>query len=307
MSTTKSWEETAQEVRAEVHGVADDPEGRYALRERFYDRFGHALRKDGTGLGSSELAFLRWEIERGVLNPLFAEKPGSPWWRAVNLDFILQAELAGKAWETQNTSRITDVQGRYWLRFFEQPSESTWYAAHNCSIVHGYSAHALLALQENETERHFLNEVLYRVLYAQAMASGADISRFGKIGQILANPRLPSVDILVSLPDFYPRHYPLEPSDIHKVWHHGLDLDALGARILDNRLILPHIGRMYAWAAHTLNADFLTAWIENHRPVYPNKASLLPSLQWVTNLWNNVIQAFSSPKPASPEPGKYGT
>ncbi|MDX2285184.1 MAG: hypothetical protein NW241_13550 [Bacteroidia bacterium] len=298
-----SWTDTEQQVRAAVAAVANDPEGRYQMRSRFYERFGDAFTEEGRGLGASELAFLRWEIQRGVLNPLEHAQPGSPWWRAVNLDFILHAELAGAARETGNEHQIASIQGRYWLRYFQAPSKSTWYAAHNCSIVYGYRDHAPLALQENETERHFLNEVLYRVLFAQAMASGAEVSRFGKIGTLLANPRLPSVSILVSLPDFYPRHYPLQPGDIHKVWHHGLDLEALGVKILDKRLILPQIGRLYGWAAGTLEAGFLTRWLDRHSPIYPD-AGMLQPLQWIGSLWASLTGAFAAPRTAGPAAGK---
>jgi hypothetical protein len=299
-----SWTDTEQQVRAAVAAVAGDPEGRYQMRSRFYARFGEAFTAEGRGLGASELAFLRWEIQRGVLNPPDHPQPGSPWWRAVNLDFILHAELAGAARETGSESRITSTQGRAWLRYFAAPSESTWYAAHNCSIVHGYRDHAPLAREENSTEQHFLNEVLYRVLFAQAMASGAAVSQFGKAGKLLANPRLPSVSILVSLPDFYPSHYPLEPGDIHKVWHHGLDLEALGVRILDKRLILPQIGRLYDWAAGVLEADFLPRWLDWHSPVYPGQASPLLSLPWLGGLWASLTGAFAAPRTAGPAGGK---
>ena len=60
-----------------VESVRDDPEGRYQLRVAFYKKYGFA-KDSGAGYGTSELAFLRWEIERGVLNPVAAAQPGSP-------------------------------------------------------------------------------------------------------------------------------------------------------------------------------------------------------------------------------------
>ena len=77
-----------------VAEVRDDPEGRYRLRVGFYQKYGFA-KDGGAGYGASELAFLRWEIERGVLNPLdHPAQPGSRWWRDVNDDFLLAAEQA---------------------------------------------------------------------------------------------------------------------------------------------------------------------------------------------------------------------
>ena len=73
-------EECAKQASILVNGVADDPQGRLRLREAFYAKYGFG---EGAGFGTSELAFLRWEIGRGALNP----GDGSPWWRAVNLDF----------------------------------------------------------------------------------------------------------------------------------------------------------------------------------------------------------------------------
>ena len=30
------------------------------------------------------LSFLRWQANRGILNPIHADRPGSSWWRAIN-------------------------------------------------------------------------------------------------------------------------------------------------------------------------------------------------------------------------------
>src|ERR687891_1326493 len=81
-------------ARRAVAAVRDDPEGRYRLVERFYDD--HPV-PGPDWFGRSELDFMRWEIERGVLNsPQDRSRPGSPWWRAVNETIILDAIEAGK-------------------------------------------------------------------------------------------------------------------------------------------------------------------------------------------------------------------
>jgi hypothetical protein len=77
-----SW--AAEQVRA----VRDSAEGRLRLAAEFYTAdAGHRGR-----YGRAELTFLRWATARGVLNGPSADKPGSPWWRAVN-DALLRDKL----------------------------------------------------------------------------------------------------------------------------------------------------------------------------------------------------------------------
>src|SRR5918996_6318432 len=80
-------------ARRAVAAVRDDPEGRYRLVESFYDA--HPV-PGPDWYGRSELDFMRWEIERGLLNsPQDRSRPGSPWWRAVNEAIIRDALEAG--------------------------------------------------------------------------------------------------------------------------------------------------------------------------------------------------------------------
>ncbi|TAE51115.1 MAG: hypothetical protein EAZ89_10705 [Bacteroidetes bacterium] len=267
---TPEWQQLYAEVSARVNAVANDPEGRIEMRKHFYEHFGYPMTEDSSGLGNSELAFMRWEVERGVLNPPdHPEQPGSPWWREVNLSFLLYSELAGAAHLAGiDRETLTGPIG-FWMDYIHEPNHATWYLAHNASIVHSYAEHAELSLQENETERHFLNEVLYRLIFAQAMSSGQK-GAFGRLGKILANPRLPSVDIIVSLPAFYPRHYPLAPGDLENVRHNGHTLEEAGVIILDKLLILPQLERLFTWAARTMDSQHLPQWVKNDQPVYPN-------------------------------------
>jgi hypothetical protein len=71
-----------EEAAAMVAAVRDDPGERLELAARFYDR-----RTGRLGIRSgrrAEVAFMRWQIRRGVLAAPGADRPGSPWWRAVN-------------------------------------------------------------------------------------------------------------------------------------------------------------------------------------------------------------------------------
>ena len=70
------------EAAAMVAAVRDDPARRLELAARFYDR--RAGRPSIRSYRRAELAFIRWQIRRGVLAAPSAGRPGSPWWRAVN-------------------------------------------------------------------------------------------------------------------------------------------------------------------------------------------------------------------------------
>ena len=66
-----------------VGSVRDDPAGRMALMERCYHGpFGDAPRH--LPYRRAAMSFMRWQIRRGVLQPELADRPGSPWWRAIN-------------------------------------------------------------------------------------------------------------------------------------------------------------------------------------------------------------------------------
>ncbi|MBI1881394.1 MAG: hypothetical protein HYR94_24710, partial [Chloroflexi bacterium] len=157
-----------QQARAGVDKVRDNPEGRYQLRLDFYQKYGFA-EDGGPGYGQAELAFMRWAIARGVLNPLDDPgQSGSPWWRAVNEEYLYLSELAGLMYEAGLDETSFNGPLRFWLAYLQTPSSLTWYRAHNASIVHGYLNQVETAKQENRPEQIFVNIVLYRVLYAQA-------------------------------------------------------------------------------------------------------------------------------------------
>ena len=72
-----------------VAAVRDDPARRLGLASRFYD--------DRPGCVSirsyrrAEMAFMRWQIRRGLLAAPDAPRPGSEWWRAVNEGLLRDA------------------------------------------------------------------------------------------------------------------------------------------------------------------------------------------------------------------------
>ncbi len=259
-----------------IAAVRDDPEGRFAIRHRFYQQFGFG-RPRHAGYGESELAFLRWEIERGVLNPISVPKPGSPWWAAVNETLLLDGEIAARAWDRGVVDEPIGPGAKAWIKYFHDPSPRSWYIAHNTSIVFGYMAHTELARAESQPEQQFMNIVLYRLLYAHAMVEGAHIA-WGRLGVFLANPKSPAVNTLMELPDFYPRHYPLTPEDIRHVCHRGHSLADLAADVLDGAFCIPHLDELYRSAAGWLGTPLLEKLHQGRAPCYPIDLSVPDTL-----------------------------
>jgi hypothetical protein len=113
----------------QVASVRDDPAGRITLMERCcYGPFGKAPRH--LPFCRAAMSFMRWQLRRGVLQPPFSDRPGSPWWCAVNERILrdgceavgLSGNLAGPA-----SSRTVD----YWMSFADYPTARAWYRAHN--------------------------------------------------------------------------------------------------------------------------------------------------------------------------------
>jgi hypothetical protein len=48
----------------------------------YYGPFGKAPRH--LPFRRAAMSFMHWQLRRGVLQPPFSDRPGSPWWRAVN-------------------------------------------------------------------------------------------------------------------------------------------------------------------------------------------------------------------------------
>lgn len=261
-----TYEELRSRARATVDAVRDDPEGRFRLREAYYARFGGDP-KGGPGLGRSELDFMRWEIERGVLAPVSAG--GSPWWRAVNAALLYHAELASLIASELPELSPGSAPVRFWMAFQAAPTPTSWYRAHNASIVDGYLEAVGLAHAEPWSERVFVNVVLYRLLYAQGLVEGLEL---GELGRILANPALPSVELLLDLPAFYPRHYPLTKAEVRDVLQKGHTLEDDAAAAFDDLLVLPQLDALYRHAAGWIAQPTLERLITEGRPSYPDSA-----------------------------------
>jgi uncharacterized protein with NAD-binding domain and iron-sulfur cluster len=264
-----------QELRAKarltVDSVIDDPIGRLGLREKFYlkYKFGDAEHHPQYGFGQSELEFLQWEIRRGVLNPTdHPEKKGSPWWRSVNLDLCYNAELAGLYFDSGISSAGEKNEVLHWLNYMQHPTAQTWYRAHNASIASGYVQFILLARNEEIGEQAFMNEVLVRLLFAQAMVEGEKFA-FGRFGEWLSDPDGNSVQEIISLPEFYPDFYPLRAADVLDVEYKSKCFLDRCAMVFDRFIIETHVKALYSLAKTWLGVDMLAEFIKNGKPDYP--------------------------------------
>lgn len=275
--------------------IENQPESRLEVRQAFYKKYGTSTLLDPYNYGDSEIAFLKWEIKRGVFNPLDDKtQAGSPWWRNVNLRFIYFSELAGRVFDEKLTQSDFPIPVQAWLDFLNDQSAENWYRAHNTTILDAFNHFLGEARNENDVEQKFLNIILYRLLFAQSMVE--DVTIFGELGSVLADPRGFSVKLITSLPDFYPTHYPLTQDDlatiegddltakevffdIIKDWREKPDvkelikdifqLEDFGVKILDDWIIKPHIIKMYAAAATYDKAPFLPGYLEGKETCYP--------------------------------------
>jgi hypothetical protein len=243
--------ELEQKVHTTWEHVKNMPLQRFALRKQFYKKFGFGGIL-GYGYGNSEIAFLNWEINRGVLHPT----KGSAWWRGVSETLALESGLASAIYEAG--APITDLPApiKLWLQYFKEPSTHTWYRAHNASIVSGYKKYLPALQYENEAERIFVNRVLYLVLFAGACAEGID--GFG-MSQLLLNPSFFSVNIaLLSYPDQYPI----------------ISQQALGIFGIDKMLILPRLETLYEFSATLLQMPVIRDWQQHNLPTYGIEADV---------------------------------
>jgi hypothetical protein len=261
-------QELEDQAQSFVNSIQNSPQQRLQAREDFYNLFGfYPLAK--YGYGHSEIAFLNWEISRGVLNPSTDPKPGSAWWSLVNLTLIYNAKLAELITASQQTFSGVPPSTQAWLNYIQNPGPKSWYIAHNYSIALGYISCTTQALQETQYEQMFMNEVISRLFYAQAMVEGQPYA-FGKMGEILSNPAGDAVEAMVHMPDFYPPNYPLTQEDIQHVMHIGTGPEMDLERFLDEVLIGPNLVTLFNFVSGLLGIPELNNFVQDGKLVYPN-------------------------------------
>ena len=210
------------------------------------------------------LAFMDWQVRRGLLNPLDHERPGSPWWRAVNERLLrdtceARSRLLGHPGPASSPSIEPSV------RFARDPSPHSWYLAHNITIVRAYLDHRDLAERENRVERFFLNLVLVRVLYAHALVAAPRLALgwLAPVGRWLGDPRLDTTGRFLSVARVLPDRYPLLGElDTYIAREHAV------GRLLDLGVITPRLTDLYCWAAEELEIPEVTGLVKGTTPTY---------------------------------------
>jgi hypothetical protein len=249
-------------AEAQVAAVRDDPAARLALMARlFKGPTGRAPRH--LPFRRAALSFMRWQAQRGVLNPLDASPPGSVWWRAMNARLLRDGcEAVGRLgrWAGEPSSQAV----RLWLEFSARPTGRNWYRAHNASIVGGYLEHRDLAEAESAAERFFMNVALARVLYAHALVEAPRLAlgRFAPLGR-LGDPRLGMAGVFLSLRRVLPNRYPLA-LDVESYIADELRL----GRMLDYAVIAPRLQLLYEWSAQDLGEPRLQELVREGSPIY---------------------------------------
>ncbi|MEV6137595.1 hypothetical protein AB0L63_16310 [Nocardia sp. NPDC051990] len=239
---------------SELAAAHTDARQRVALAESFYPPELRAYRR-------AEIAFLQWELARGVLDAA----AGSPWWRAIN-DRLLHDKLEAALLHRASAHDASTPGARLWLEFLVAPSPAAWYRAHNRSIVTGYLQHQKLAAAELPAERLMINVTLMRVLFTHVLVARPTLAlgRFGALGGWSADPRRSSVRLFLDLRNVFPEVYPLANMSVDAV----LALEGRVARALDYGLIVPKLEQIYAFAAEQLEEPMIVGLVENGDPCY---------------------------------------
>jgi len=242
--------------------VRDDPAARVPLMARlFQGPTGHAPRHVPFHLAA--LSFMRWQAQRGVLNAIDASSRGSMWWRAMNERLLRDGcEAIGLLGGVGGGPSSRAVG--FWLEFSERPMGSSWYRAHNASIVGGYLEHRDVAELESPAERFFMNVSLVRVLYAHVLVGAPSLAlgRLAPLGRVLGDPRFGMAGMFLSLRRVVPNRYPLS----FEVERYISDEHSLG-RMLDYAVIVPRL-QLYEWSARDLDEPRLLELVCDGNPIY---------------------------------------
>ena len=246
-----------------VAAVRDDPARRLTLAGRLYDdRPGRASIRS---YRRAEMAFMRWQVERGLLAAPDSARPGSAWWRSVN------EGLLRDAWEADRLlagrpGPASSAPVSHWADFLRRPSAVSWYRAHNASIVAGYLRHEELSATELPIERFFMNVAMARVLFAHALVArpALALGRMRAVSRPLGDPRWRGADLFLSLHNILPDRYPLDGFTLREI----LALENYTGRLIDYGVILPRVQALYAFAATDLGEPRLLDLIRDGLPAY---------------------------------------
>ena len=134
LASCMSRRDTAADWALEqVSAVRDDPAARLALLTRTYHGpTGRAPRH--LPFRRAAMSFMRWQADRGVLDPLDATPPGSLWWREVN-ERLLRDGCEAMVRSGGLLGEPSSPTIGLWMGFIARPTARSWYREHNASIV----------------------------------------------------------------------------------------------------------------------------------------------------------------------------
>ena len=255
--------DAAEEALSTVAAVRHDPERRLRLASRFYDD--RPGRVSIRAYRRAEVAFMRWQVTRGVLAPPAARPAGSPWWRAVNEGLLRDACEADLLVMGRPGPPSTPAVSR-WVDFMRRPTGAAWYRAHNASIVSAYLEHRHLCAAERPVERFFMDVAMARLVCVHALVirPRLAVGRLALAGRLIGDPRWRGADLFLSLHNILPDRYPLTGFSIDQI----LALENYAGRLIDYGVILPKMQPLYEFAASDLDEPRLLDLVRNGFPVY---------------------------------------
>ena len=256
-------QDAADEAVAIVAPIRDEPVRRLELASRFHDdRPGRASIR---AYRRAEVAFMRWQVSRGVLAPPESARPGSQWWRSVNESLLRDAYEADRLVTGRPGSASKPAVTR-WVEFVSAPSPRSWYRAHNASIVAAYLEHRHLCAAEMPVERFFMDVAIARLVCVHALVirPRLAVGRLAVTGRLVGDPRWRGADLFLSLRNILPDRYPLTGYSIDQI----LALENYAGRLIDYGVILPKMQALYEFAASDLEEPRLLGLVRNGFPVY---------------------------------------
>ena len=273
---------TAAEYAAQqVALVREDPLARLALLRSLYEA-PSGRPELHLPFRRAALAFMDWELRRGLLNPVGGEAPGSPWWRAIN-ERLLRDTAEARAHLLDFGGPLSSSSVACSVTFVREPTARTWYRAHNAIIVRAYLDNRERAEAESCVERFFMNLVLVRVLYAHALVAAPRLalSWLWPLAPMLGDPRLTITGVFLSLSRVLPDRYPLR-GDLHQYvsGEHGF------GRLIDVGVIRPRLDALYSWSAKELSIPELGVLLRDGVPAYAFDSSH-------TEAWNQAPQLMA--------------
>jgi hypothetical protein len=246
-----------------VASVREDPAGRLALLRSLYEA-PPGEPELHLPYRRAALAFMGWQLRRGLLNPVGGQVPGSPWWLAVN-ERLLRDTAEARGHVLGRGGPMSSPSVAWSVAFIRRPSARAWYRAHNAIIAAAYLDHRELAEAESRVERFFINLVLVRVLYAHALVAAPRLALgpLWPVAPVLGDPRLGMTGIFLSLSRVLPDRYPLR-GDLQ--WY--VDIEHGFGRLLDLGVIRPRYDALYAWSAAELSIPELGSLVRDGVPAY---------------------------------------